>query len=83
MPIDQSLHHVTRSATWCKVYEFPFQLDGQQVEMVFTSVAGHLLELNFTAPFTSWQACAPQDLFTAPVAKHTPKVSLTRAASMA
>lgn len=42
--------------------------------MVFTSVAGHLLELNFTAPYTSWQACSPQDLFTVPVAKHTPKV---------
>ncbi|KAL6766703.1 hypothetical protein ACKKBG_A37025 [Auxenochlorella protothecoides x Auxenochlorella symbiontica] len=60
-------------ATWCKVYSFPFQLANEPVDMVFTSVAGHLLQLDFTPPHSSWQGCSPQDLFSAPVQKQVPK----------
>ncbi|KDD75366.1 DNA topoisomerase, partial [Helicosporidium sp. ATCC 50920] len=60
-------------ATWCKVYSFPYTLDGRDVEMVFTSVSGHLLELDFPPQFKSWRGCRPGDLFSAPVRKQVPK----------
>lgn len=31
------------------VYEFPYQIQNQHVQMVFTSVTGHLMELDFDA----------------------------------
>lgn len=67
-------HHVfpTR-ATWCKVYTFPFALDGTPADMVFTSVAGHLLELEFVPPFHGWQGCSPGELYSAPVRKQVPR----------
>ena len=42
---------------------------GENVDMVFTSVLGHLMELDFVQPFRSWGGCRPGDLFTAPVEK--------------
>ncbi|KAI7839931.1 hypothetical protein COHA_006325 [Chlorella ohadii] len=60
-------------ATYCKIFEFPFQLQGQQVEMVFTSVAGHLLELEFEPRVKGWHSCAPRDLYDASVHKGVPK----------
>lgn len=43
--------------------------------MVFTSVAGHLLELEFEARVRGWHSCAPRDLYDAQVFKGVPKVS--------
>ena len=37
--------------------------------MVFTSVLGHLLELEFADGFDSWNACRPEELFTVRVEK--------------
>jgi DNA topoisomerase-3 len=38
--------------------------------MVFTSVTGHLMELEFSQPtHRRWRGCAPGELFSAPVAK--------------
>lgn len=31
------------------VYEFPYEIQNQHVQMVFTSVTGHLMELDFDA----------------------------------
>lgn len=42
--------------------------------MVFTSVAGHLMELEFEPAYRSWQRCNPGDLYTAPVVKSVPAV---------
>ena len=42
--------------------------------MVFTSVSGHLTDLNFTAAHTKWRSCAPQELYTAPLIKFIPQV---------
>ena len=42
--------------------------------MVFTSVAGHLLELEFEARVRGWQSCAPRELYDAQVFKGVPKV---------
>lgn len=47
----------------------PHQHRGENVDMVFTSVLGHLLELDFVQPYRSWGGCRPGDLFTAPVEK--------------
>lgn len=42
--------------------------------MVFTSVAGHLLELEFEPRVKGWHSCAPRDLYDASVHKGVPKV---------
>lgn len=44
--------------------------------MVFTSVAGHLLELEFEPRVKGWHSCAPRDLYDASVHKGVPKVGL-------
>ncbi len=41
----------------------------QPASMQMTSVAGHLMELEFDQAFKSWNSCSPVDLFTAPVSK--------------
>lgn len=51
------------------LFEFPYQIHGQQVQMVVTSVTGHIMELDFDASVRGWHSCDPVDLFTAPVCK--------------
>ncbi|KAG7396429.1 DNA topoisomerase 3-alpha [Phytophthora boehmeriae] len=51
------------------LFEFPYDIRGQQVQMVVTSVTGHLMELDFEGSARSWYSCDPVELFTAPVAK--------------
>jgi len=55
------------------VYEFGCQINGENVDMVFTSVLGHLLELDFIEPYRKWDACKPGELFTIPVEKKVGK----------
>jgi DNA topoisomerase-3 len=45
----------------------------QQVQMNITSVAGHMMELEFDPAYKSWNSCAPIELFTAPVIKSVRK----------
>lgn len=45
-----------------------------QVDMVFTSVAGHLLELEFEPRVKGWHSCSPRELYDASVSKGVPKV---------
>lgn len=42
---------------------------GENVDMVFTSVSGHLHELEFADGMNQWSACRPGDLFEARVEK--------------
>lgn len=42
--------------------------------MSFTSVLGHLMELDFNSGYRPWRSCRPIDLFNAPVEKHVPQV---------
>jgi hypothetical protein len=42
--------------------------------MQFTSVAGHLMELDFTATHKRWRSCNPLELYRAPVVKQVPEV---------
>lgn len=37
-----------------KIYEYDYQMFGQNVTMVMTSVSGHLLAHDFKLPFRKW-----------------------------
>jgi DNA topoisomerase-3 len=52
-----------------KIYEFNHQLFNQPVQMIFTSVSGHLMTCDFTAPHKSWTKVDPVVLFDAPIQK--------------
>ncbi|KAM8824210.1 DNA topoisomerase 3-alpha isoform 1-T1 [Synchiropus picturatus] len=55
-----------------KLYEFEYHLFGQNVSVTMTSVSGHLLGLEFKAPFQKWHSCNPVLLFDAEVEKYCP-----------
>uniref|UniRef100_A0A3Q3VNE3 DNA topoisomerase n=1 Tax=Mola mola TaxID=94237 RepID=A0A3Q3VNE3_MOLML len=55
-----------------KIYEFEYHLFGQNVTVTMTSVSGHLLGLEFKAPFQKWHSCNPVMLFDAEVEKYCP-----------
>ena len=51
------------------VYDFRCQVMRQNAEMRFTSVSGHLMEIDFVQSHKKWNSCNPLELFTAPVVK--------------
>ncbi|MBN3306928.1 TOP3A topoisomerase, partial [Amia calva] len=55
-----------------KIYEYEYHLFGQNVTVSMTSVSGHLLALEFKAPFQKWHSCNPVMLFDAEVEKYCP-----------
>ncbi|XP_032443756.1 DNA topoisomerase 3-alpha isoform X1 [Xiphophorus hellerii] len=55
-----------------KIYEYEYNLFGQNVTVTMTSVSGHLLGLEFKAPFQKWHSCSPVLLFDAEVEKICP-----------
>ena len=58
------------------MYQFPYTLEGGLAcAMTFTSVSGHLKELDFTPEYKNWRACSPVELYAAPVGKVVPQVS--------
>lgn len=56
-----------------KIYQFKANVMGQDCEMVMTSVSGHLLALEFSGTYRTWQTCSPLSLFDAPVFKYCPE----------
>ncbi|XP_045840542.1 DNA topoisomerase 3-alpha isoform X2 [Meles meles] len=56
-----------------KIYEFDYQLYGQNVTMIMTSVSGHLLAHDFQMQFRKWQSCNPLVLFEAEIEKYCPE----------
>jgi hypothetical protein len=56
------------------LFEFPFDLNGQTVNMTVTSVAGHLTSQDFSQAFKSWNSCNPSALFAAPIDTFISKV---------
>ncbi|OMO56040.1 DNA topoisomerase, type IA [Corchorus olitorius] len=56
-----------------KIFEFNYSIRGQHCQMLFTSVTGHLMELEFEDRFRKWHSCDPVDLYHAPVRKHVPE----------
>lgn len=59
-----------------KIYEFNYSINGCHCQMLFTSVTGHLMELEFEDRFRKWHSCDPALLFQAPVRKFVPEVRL-------
>ena len=56
------------------VHYFPYQLEGNQCKMIFTSVLGHLLARDFSQSVRGWQSCPPSTLFDEPIHTIVPKV---------
>ncbi|KAG5279433.1 hypothetical protein AALO_G00077730 [Alosa alosa] len=56
-----------------KLYEYEYNLFGQNVSVTMTSVSGHLLGLEFKTPFQKWHSCNPVLLFEAEVEKYCPE----------
>ena len=63
------------SSNYNPLFRFQYNINGTPCDMVFTSVAGHLLELDFEPQYKKWRGCSPVELFTAPVHKVVPKVT--------
>ncbi|XP_057550339.1 DNA topoisomerase 3-alpha isoform X1 [Amaranthus tricolor] len=59
-----------------KIFEFEYTIRGQPIHMIFTSVTGHLMELEFDERFKKWYSCDPADLYQAPVRKSVPQDKL-------
>ena len=51
-------------------YDFHCELEGRQCAMTFTSVAGHLFELDFAPSHRGWHTVPPQELFAAPLQRY-------------
>jgi DNA topoisomerase-3 len=52
-----------------KIYEFGYMVQGQEADMVMTSLSGHLLNMEFDPQYRKWHSCPPLALFTAPMHK--------------
>ncbi|PWA75282.1 topoisomerase 3alpha [Artemisia annua] len=59
-----------------KIFEFNYNIQGQQCQMMFTSVTGHLMEIEFEGRYKKWHSCDPVQLFEAPILKHVPQDKL-------
>ncbi|MBA0860744.1 hypothetical protein Goshw_020730, partial [Gossypium schwendimanii] len=59
-----------------RIFEFNYSIRGQPCHMLFTSVTGHLMELEFEDRFRKWHSCDPLDLYHAPVRKFVPEDKL-------
>ncbi|KAM0010768.1 putative DNA topoisomerase [Helianthus debilis subsp. tardiflorus] len=56
-----------------KIFEFNYTIQGQPCQMMFTSVTGHLMEMEFEGRYRKWHSCDPVDLFEAQIRKHVPE----------
>jgi|EP01049_Picozoa_sp_SAG25_P003057 DNA topoisomerase-3 len=58
-----------------RVHQFRCNLGGiGACEMIFTSVTGHLMEMEFSDPgMKQWSGCDPVECFTSPVHKYVPE----------
>lgn len=59
-----------------KIFEFNYTIRNQPCHMLFTSVTGHLMELEFDDRYRKWHSCDPVDLYNAPVRKYVPEDKL-------
>lgn len=72
--LNKSQQSCCRGHVWNQLFDY--NLNGQQCEMVFAAVAGHLQSLDFTEQHKKWHSCSPVELYTAPVVKFVPEVSI-------
>ncbi|CAI9777537.1 unnamed protein product [Fraxinus pennsylvanica] len=59
-----------------KIFEFNYTIQNQQFHMSFTSVTGHLMELEFEERYRKWHSCDPVQLYQAAVKKYVPEDKL-------
>ncbi|XP_027772736.1 DNA topoisomerase 3-alpha isoform X2 [Solanum pennellii] len=59
-----------------KIFEFNYTIRNQPCQMLFTSVTGHLMEIEFHERYRKWHSCDPLDLYNAPVRKFVPEDKL-------
>ncbi|KAJ6810794.1 putative DNA topoisomerase 3-alpha isoform X1 [Iris pallida] len=59
-----------------RVFEFDYSIGGRNCHMLFTSVTGHLMELEFDERYRKWHSCDPAELYSAPVRKSVPQDKL-------
>ncbi|KAG6394761.1 hypothetical protein SASPL_145351 [Salvia splendens] len=59
-----------------RIFEFNCVVRSQLIQMSFTSVTGHLMELEFDDRYRKWHHCDPVDLYHAPVKKYVPQAKL-------
>ncbi|XP_051141098.1 DNA topoisomerase 3-alpha isoform X2 [Andrographis paniculata] len=59
-----------------RIFEFNYFAQNQHFHMSFTSVTGHLMELEFEERYRKWHSCDPVDLYHAPVKKFVPQDKL-------
>ncbi|KAK5577233.1 hypothetical protein RB653_002173 [Dictyostelium firmibasis] len=56
-----------------KLWDFKYNiLNFNDCEMIFTSVTGHLMEIDVVEQFKPWASCDPIQLFEAPIRKSVP-----------
>lgn len=61
-----------------KIYEFEATVNNERVQMIMTSVSGHLLGFEYPDAYRRWQNCAPIELFDAPVQKYCLQESMQK-----
>nr|PIM04076.1 DNA topoisomerase family protein [Toxoplasma gondii COUG] len=52
------------------VHQFEFSLQNRSCTMLFTSVRGHLMSLDFASAYQNWNTIPPEDLYGAPVERN-------------
>lgn len=60
-------------AQYNPIWEFGYTIQGTPCDMMFTSVAGHLMSLEFLPQFRNWRGCRPLELYEAPIRKSVPQ----------
>ena len=72
------MQHSIGGNAFIKNYEFDFNFSPPwgQCSVIMTSVVGHLTGLEFAQEYRKWNACAPGQLFDAPIETGVDKVCL-------
>eukprot|EP01103_Thecamoeba_quadrilineata_P000936 TRINITY_DN10828_c0_g1_i1.p1 TRINITY_DN10828_c0_g1~~TRINITY_DN10828_c0_g1_i1.p1 ORF type:complete len:959 (+),score=147.26 TRINITY_DN10828_c0_g1_i1:12-2888(+) len=58
------------------IYEFQYNLRGQQCQMLMTSVTGHLMEIEFDPKYKHWSSCEPVALFDVEIHKKVAQTNI-------
>ena len=75
--VGASCPQIASQSQFNPVYRFEYTLPPQneRVEMRVTSVAGHLMEVDFSPGYDSWNSVNPAVLFDAPIIRYVARVS--------
>lgn len=70
-------HHTVKESTspYNKNFCFEKRFQGENVSVVFTSISGHILQLDFPAQYRTWSCTGNNILFDAPLVSYVPESS--------